>query len=570
MADVIMDFNGVRKRVPAERVAYFQEKKGGKVVEDKPTPAAAPNPSMLERAREGVKGLARGAADAVRGVSETQQDMGQSFLKGASLGLDDEVAKLAARAGATVQRQRDSDDQALSGGGESLLESWRASKDLGNEARDERRQETAAASERSPIASGVGTLAGAAATGMAAPGAQGRRLTQIASGAATGAIGGAGMGDADNAEDMAADAALGGALGGGLTAAAGPVVGLVKRAAGAVRTAAAPKPTSAPGQTRSQVADLLTEVADKGATESVRKRVVGKAAEMVRGAPAQPASTRSAYEQALDEAMSRMDDPAVLTRANQAIAQGPAEPILLTTPKPRATASLVPAIDEAEAVGPAEVRRAIGEISERAAPPKPGRGAGGEVLTDLRKATLGRTPTQAEIRDAIEAVAIREGTTDIATLQNLTGVPTTRLREVLVPMLRNAQFRAAVSAAKPPAGAVSSAADEAADMGRTVRQAKEGAQSPIDNVSGRPGRQVAAVQQQEKWRAAFDALPPEQRSLFIDQLRRETGLADDVIRRRLKMTLSEWRRTSMSRAPRRSVGEKGTTPTGDTLAPPPG
>jgi hypothetical protein len=34
VADVIMEFNGVRKRVPADRVAYFQQKKGGKIVDD--------------------------------------------------------------------------------------------------------------------------------------------------------------------------------------------------------------------------------------------------------------------------------------------------------------------------------------------------------------------------------------------------------------------------------------------------------------------------------------------------------------------------------------------------------
>ncbi|MGM9222516.1 hypothetical protein ACTFHB_05625, partial [Campylobacter jejuni] len=64
---------------------------------------------MWERAREGVKGAGRAAAAGVKSLLETQEDMGQGFLKGASLGLDDEIAALTARAGGLVQRQRDSD-----------------------------------------------------------------------------------------------------------------------------------------------------------------------------------------------------------------------------------------------------------------------------------------------------------------------------------------------------------------------------------------------------------------------------------------------------------------------------
>jgi hypothetical protein len=186
-------------------------------------------------------------------------------------------------------------------------------------------------------------------------------------------------------------------------------------------------------------------------------------------------------------------------------------------------------------------------------PPQPARGPAGEVLTDLRRATLGRRATQTEIRDAIEAVAIREGTTDIATLSNRTGVPTTQIRDVLVPMVRDAQFRARVAAGGVRTGPASSALDEADQMGRTIRDAKQSARSPIDNVSGRPANQVAAVMQQEKWRAAYDNLPTEQRSTFIEQLRNTSGLSDDAIRQRLKLTKAEWRRTSFERSKARSA-----------------
>jgi hypothetical protein len=135
VADVMMELNGVRKRVPADRVAYFAGK-GAKPVQE--APAAAPEPSMWERAREGVKGAGRSALEAAQGIANTGADAGSAALRGASLGLDDEIARLAARAGATVQRQREADDQMLSGGGESLLESWRATADLGDEALQER------------------------------------------------------------------------------------------------------------------------------------------------------------------------------------------------------------------------------------------------------------------------------------------------------------------------------------------------------------------------------------------------------------------------------------------------
>jgi hypothetical protein len=69
----------------------------------------------------------------------------------------------------------------------------------------------------------------------------------------------------------------------------------------------------------------------------------------------------------------------------------------------------------------------------------------------------------------------------------------------------------------------------------------------IDDVGGRPPKVVAAVGQQEKWRGIYDRLSPDQRASFIEQLRNESGLTDDQIRQRLKLTLAEWRRKSFTR-----------------------
>lgn len=471
-------------------------------------PSAAPDesPSLHDRARGAVKAVGSGIGGALGSVADAQQDAGTNFLKGASLGLDDEIANLAARAGATFQRQKDADDQMLSGGGESVLDSWRATEGLGDEARQERRAETGAASERSPIASAAGTGMGAIVAGMSAPGAQGSRLAQLASGTATGAVGGAGMGDAETDEDLTADAVLGGGLGAVATG-AGQAAGALRRVlqakrAAAPAVAAAPTAPAAPAGEgfRSQAADFIDELANEGPLAVLRKRALKKASGAIR-----PKGTPEATAPPPEAPPPTPEAPA---------------------PAPEATAPQAPAPipDDAPILPPALAK--------------------GEVATDLRRATLGRRPTEAEIRDAVEAVAIRDGTTDIATLSNKIGVPTTEIRGPLTQMLQTARFRASVAAGQ----GASSQVDEAASAGAKVRDAKASAQSPIDNVSGRDAGQVAAVKQQEQWRSAFDNLPPEQRATFVQKLRQETGLPDEVLRQRLKMTKAEWRRTSFSRS----------------------
>lgn len=560
-----MEYKGKQKRIPADKVDTVI-RAGGRVISEPAAPAPEPaeEPSMWERAREGVKGLASGAVDLAKRASQTQQDAGAAALRGMSLGLDDEIAALAARAGATVQRQRDSDAMVGAGGGEGLLESWRATAPLGDEARQERRAEVAAAKMRSPTAAPLAEAGGALVTGLAAPGAQGGRLAQMASAGLTGAIGGAGMGDAATAEDIAADAALGGALGAGLgvaVPAAGSLVGRVLRARGAAPAVAPAAAPAGPGF-RAQTADMLEEVANEGPVAVLRKKGLQRIATAIRPKAAVPVpeATTSPIPDLEDEAIALAERLRPTPPPAPVVDEAVEAPIELVTRKPPpAPAPTAPAVAPDDVM----VTPQRAPMEPVPPPPKPATGPAGEVLTDLRRDVLGRLPTQEEIRRAIEAVAIREGTTDIATLSSKIGVPTTKLRDVLVPMMRDFQFRQAVAAAKPTVAPASSALDEAAEAGRTVREAQQGARSPIDNVSGRPVRQVAAVQQQERWRAAYDALPTEQRAAFIEQIRRESGLPDDVIRQRLKMTKAEWRRTSFTRSQARDVGPATESMPGD-------
>lgn len=573
MADVLMEYKGKQKRIPADKVDVVI-RAGGRVISE-PTAPAATSPAP---AKQEGPGLLDRAGAAVRRVSQAQQDAGAAALRGLSFGLDDVVAGGAARLGDFVQRQMDSDDGALSGGGESVAESWRKSAPAYDEGVKGRRAEVEAARTRSPTAATVGEAGGFLATlpmggATTLPG-------RVAQAGAMGALGGAGFGDADDAEEMAADAAKGAALAGGATALLGgaalaaPVVARragaavegMKRAAPAVagRAAGVLERGTAAAETANPLLRGALALATGGGSEvglAGAKTLARGLRQAATPAPV-PVPARPAWLAGLVDDIGAVADDAPSGLELAARAPKAAPPAV--APQRAALRILAPIDDVADdVVKPAAAptpmpAAAVDDAVARAkpvpvpAPPAPASGPAGEVLTDLRRSTLGRLPTQEEIRRAIEAVAIREGTTDIATLSNKIGVPTTKLRDVLVPMLRDFQFRQAVASGRGTVPGASSALDEAMDAGRTVRVAKETARSPIDNVSGRQAGQVAAVRQQEQWRAAFDRLPPEQRAGFIDQLRRTSGLPDDVIRQRLKMTKAEWRRTSFTRSEART------------------
>jgi hypothetical protein len=146
MAEVTITKDGKRGRIDEAKLSAALARGWSRA--DAPTTPAAPaeQPSFGERALKKFTDFNEGAA--------------QGFLKQASMGLDDEVARLSARLGGTIQRQSDADDAMLSGGGESILESWRATQGLGQEAADERRQEVERAAAKAPGAYGAGSLAG--------------------------------------------------------------------------------------------------------------------------------------------------------------------------------------------------------------------------------------------------------------------------------------------------------------------------------------------------------------------------------------------------------------------------
>jgi hypothetical protein len=150
----------------------------------------------------------------------------------------------------------------------------------------------------------------------------------------------------------------------------------------------------------------------------------------------------------------------------------------------------------------------------------------------------------------IQEAAVRLGTTDLATIANDLKIPTTRIEGNLEGLMRQFRFRDAVAKASPtPSQKLAEAApDMPADMGSVIRRAKETARSPIDNVSGRNIKQVSAVKQQETWRATYDNLKtPEARLAFMRQIKQETGLPDDTIRRRLKLSKVEWKARAFDR-----------------------
>jgi hypothetical protein len=550
MAEVTITKDGKRGRIDEAKLSAALARGWSRA--DAPTTPAAPaeQPSFGERALKKFTDFNEGAA--------------QGFLKQASMGLDDEVARLSARLGGTIQRQSDADDAMLSGGGESILESWRATQGLGQEAADERRQEVERAAAKAPGAYGAGSLAGLGTAVAGGPGAAKTMAGRLGQGAAFGGVGGAGMSDADTLAEAAPDAALGAGLG-GLLGAAGPAVG---RFAKGVKDTLAPGLRKAvgdvPGGMRAagdRLEDLVTSTASnspwiQGMTAPVRAPVsaLGKTLKAAAGPAPVPEATAGLAPVVDDEVAAQMlarlkGSPAAAPKAAPEAtaslppqmekegfaeilarlkgegvpaapkAPAPAAPLPSSAPPvppPQAApakppVSFLPAVDDVSTVGPAQIR------------------AANESMTpmNVRRSVLGRRPTNDEM-DAAVAAAAQEVGPDVASIVSKTGLPTREVSERLTRRLREADFRQRLPDAEG-------------------RVARETAQSPVDNVSGRASKQVQAIGQQEGWSRAYQALPPEKRAAYIQQLKQETGLPDDVIRRRLKLTMAEWRRTSFER-----------------------
>jgi hypothetical protein len=544
MADVVMEMGGKRKRVPADMVERFKSR-GAVVVSEAPAaaPTAAPAPTMPSPAPEKPAPTVMDRLNqAGKAFGDLNTDAAQGIMRGMTLGLDDVVAGAGARLGDFVQRARESDDMMLAGGGQPLAESWKQSAPAYQEGVEGRRAEVNAAKARSPIATGAGEAAGLLATApLNATGSLGRR---IAFGAGQGAVSGMGMGDADTLGDAAGDAGFGAALGAGFAAA--PTVGgaLLKKAKGLpirnVANTAADKleklVSSAEG------ANPLARAAAGVATGGGSEVALGGAKLLSKGLRTTPKATQSLVPEGgedlalilqrlkgegeaipeataslvpelpkenLKQVLKNLKSPSPSPSAPAAPAPAP------TLPQAKPPISFLPAVEDVSKVGPAEIR------------------AANESMTpmNLRRSVLGRRPTNDEMEAAVLA-ASKEVGPDVASIVNKTGLPTREVSERLQRLLRDSQARAGMAPAP----------------GSAVRTAKEGAQNPLDNVSGRQRGQVAATKQQETWSRAFEATPPEQRAAYVQKLIADSGLPPDVIRQRLKLTKAQWRRFSFDRA----------------------
>jgi hypothetical protein len=167
------------------------------------------------------------------------------------------------------------------------------------------------------------------------------------------------------------------------------------------------------------------------------------------------------------------------------------------------------------------------------------------------------TPALTGLDAEIQRVAVDLGTTDLATISQALKLPTTRVEGALRGLLRQFKFRDAVakSPANPAARQTAAALDELAAEGAAPAARQAGdlmppeameairrAKTDTPNALGfmdRPGNQVAAANQGAQMKAAFAALTPPQRAQFIQQLR-ASGMAEDVIRRRLGISQKAW------------------------------
>jgi hypothetical protein len=165
------------------------------------------------------------------------------------------------------------------------------------------------------------------------------------------------------------------------------------------------------------------------------------------------------------------------------------------------------------------------------------------------------------IAQAVEATAIKLGTTDLATIANALKLPTTLVSDPLKNAVGRFAFREAVKGA---AGKVAGAADdvegaalrELAAESKTAGGMTDEAMAAINQAKrevprsllpgDRPMAQVAGANQGAEMRAAYAALTPEQRVQWIQYLRGQ-GFPDEKIRTMLGVTMRDWRAQSFNR-----------------------
>jgi hypothetical protein len=216
----VMEWKGERREVPPEMVARMQSM-GATVVAAAPAPGPDGQPAPEG---QGIGDRLRAAAQQFQTEqAPTSEALRQGTARGLTLGFDDVAAGVGAYLGDLVARQEASDEQMLSGGGESLMDSARAAAPAFQQGQEERRAVVDEARRGDEAAFGAGELMGM----LLVPGGTG-----VKGAAAQGALAGAGFSDADTLEDAGKSAALGGAVGGVVGAVAPKVVGAVGSAVG--------------------------------------------------------------------------------------------------------------------------------------------------------------------------------------------------------------------------------------------------------------------------------------------------------------------------------------------------
>jgi hypothetical protein len=507
----------------------------------------------LAKQGEGETGEDDGEGEDSAESDGTMFDAIQGGTRGVTLGLNDVVAGLGAAAGDLYQSTVDSRPRNPNAYAEGVA---------GERERD------AASRERSPNAYGRAQLAGLLATApllaakpvqVAARAASGAPVaaTAIADAAApalarysraagSGALSALGFGDVDKPEDVPVEAAKGAVLGAGGEALSSLVrTGAASGDLGAALEAAKARLSTLAPSARAAAADALEAVAKAGgATPLIKKKfdeIVARAAaagaDKVRGAqPAAPKKTAPTFERAATDPLDEMMAAGTSTKAPPAPPVAPLAP----TPKPAPPPAPADALDELATARMAPASQALPEQMTSVVP----------VVT--------KNSSAGNIAKAVEAKAIELGTTDLATIANALKLPTGLVSDPLKNAVSRFAFREAVKgaskapvvpAAAPRGDALAEMASEGQQMPMealaAIRQAK--IETPRSLLPGdRPMAQVAAANQGAEMAAAYQALSPEQRPVWVNMLRQQ-GYDDEKIRLMLGITKKNWRQTSMNR-----------------------
>ena len=516
MQKIAVEKDGVRALVDADKLDAALAKSWSVVPEgegEDPEPIARPEPRPSPTASDNAKAFATGAS------------------RWGSLGFDDTMSGLMAGGLEAVSPTSLSDE------GDDFLTRLQKGYSQG---KADRRALVDEMSDRAPTAYNAGAVTGALLP-MALVRKVPEGLPRMLAGRTASTVGAVGISDAD---PLSMDGAEAAAKGWVFDAALGKMVPIAGAALSRVSEPIKRAATAAAEKSRGKVADVLDALVKAGGSpaEAAKKKAADlakEASKRVRGAP--PSPPESAPPPA--EMAPPVDEGAFRTGLPSAKGS-PADPLedLVTARMPEPATAPAPAASQALP----------------------------EQMTSIVPVVT-RNSSAGNIAKAVEAKAIELGTTDLATIANALKLPTTVVADPLKNAVSRFAFREAVKGAgsKAPAvvdemgmalddlakearapGAVTQPLDEASK--RIIREAGSTTKNTnpvaLDDVGGRAPKVVAAVGQQEKWRGIYDSLKsPEQRAAFIQQLRNESGLTDDTIRQRLKLTMAEWRRTSFTR-----------------------